>query len=230
MAYPPAVTKKERRVLEIIRRGHPHRTMNVKSRNSTVTVNALEWTEIQIAAGLDASEFGDCIAHLGAGNLIDSARELPGVFSRLRGAKEKYFFWITQQGRRFLTETPIDALSDAPVPPSRAELKGSDIDDAVRIYENSLSKSPYVKPAEVAWTDNVLDDDVKGEIAKAAQELETMWTAFEQMFGHRGPAKAEREKEIRDPVVKRAAVRIFRAQDEQRRRLGSRRRKSPGRG
>jgi hypothetical protein len=77
-----------------------------------------------------------------------------------------------------------------------------------------------VKPAEVAWADSVLDDDVKGEIAIAAQELEAMWTTFERMFGHRGPIRAEREKEVRDPVVTCATVRTLRAQDEQRRRLG----------
>jgi hypothetical protein len=116
MAYPPPVTKKERRLLEIIGRGHPDRTMNVWSRSSSLTVNALEWTEIQIAAGLEFSEFCDCIAHLGAGGLIDSAREVPGMFSRLRGVKEKSFFWITLQGRRFLNETPLDALPDTPIP------------------------------------------------------------------------------------------------------------------
>lgn len=109
MTYPPPVSKKERRVLEIIGRGHPNRTMNVKSRASTGTVNSLEWAEIQIAAELGATEFGDCIAHLTAGGLIDSARELPSMFSRLRGNQEKYFFWITPQGRRFLVETGVES-------------------------------------------------------------------------------------------------------------------------
>lgn len=187
---------------------------------ASATVNALERSEVQIGAGLDALEFSDCIAHLGAGNLIDSARELPGMFARLRGAEEKYYFWITALGRRFLAENPQDALPDVPPLPTRAELKPSDIDDAVRIYENSLSPRPYVKPNEVAWAKGLLDDDVKSEIAKAAQELEAMWVGFERIFGHRGPVKVGRKTEIRDPVVKRTAVRVFRAKDEQCRRLG----------
>lgn len=227
MAHPPPVTKKERKVLEVIGRGHPERTMTVRTRGgASATLNALEWSEVQIGAGLAASEFYECIANLGAGKLIDNGIEFPGMFARLRGAEEKYYFWITAQGRRFLAENPQDALPDVPPLPTRAELKPSDIEDAVQIYENSLSPRRYVKPDEaawahkVAWAEGLLDDDIKSEIAKAAQELEAMWVVFERMFGHRGPAEVGPETEIRDPVVTRTVVRVFRAMDEQCKRLG----------
>ena len=142
------------------------------------------------------------------------------MFARLRGAEEKYFFWITPFGRQFLSENPADALPEVPALPTRGELKASDIDDAVRIYENNLSQRPYLKPDEVSWASGLLDDDIKAELRKTAEELEAMWAAFERLFGHRGPANTSREKEIRDPVVKHTTVRMFRAKDEQCRRLG----------
>jgi hypothetical protein len=65
-----------------------------------------------------------------------------------------------------------------------------------------------------------LDDDIKAEVAKAAEELEAMWVTFERKFGHRGSVKVGQEAELRDPVVKRTTVRMYRAKDEQCRRLG----------
>ena len=132
MAYPPQVTKKEHKVLEIIGRGHPQRSMYVRGSFGSGTTNALESSEAQIGAGLDSSEFLDCIAHLIAGNLIESARQPPGLFARLRGAEDKYFLWITPLGRRFLSENPVDTLPEVPALPPRDQLSASDIDDAVR--------------------------------------------------------------------------------------------------
>ncbi|MDB5601163.1 MAG: hypothetical protein JWN71_3207 [Xanthobacteraceae bacterium] len=222
MAYPPPVTTEERTLLEVIARGHPQRTMNVRTFGgaSGPSINALEWNEVQIGVGLTDSELGDSIAHLVAGNLIDSAREIPGLLARLRGAEEKYYFWITPLGRKFLSESPADVLPQVSAAPARGELKPPDIDDAVRIYENSLSATPYVKPEDAAWAGTILDDDIRAELEEAARELEVMWLAFERMFGHRGPAKIGRETEIRDPVVKRTTVRMLRAKDEQCRRFG----------
>lgn len=221
MTYPPPVTKQERKVLEVVARGHPHRTMSLRISGSNGSVNALEWSEVQIGAGItDDDEFGNCIAHLRSGGLIDGARQLPGLFARISGSKERFFFWVTNAGKRVLDELPEVRLPETIKPPSKAELVPSDIDDAARIYENSLSPRPYVKPEEIAWATVVLDDDIKAELAKAAVELEAMWLSFQQLFGHRGAARSERERAVRDPVVVRTVVRSFRAKDEQRRRLG----------
>lgn len=220
MAYPPPVTKKERKILEIVARGHPERTMNVRRSFASGTVNALEWTEIQIASGLSSNEFGDCIAHLVAGNLIDSGEQSPGLLGRLRGKDEQFFFWATELGHRFLADQSEDETPEEVVPPAPTEAKGEDIDDAVRIYEDSFSAKPYVQPDQMKWAETMLDEDIKSEIKRAALELEEMWAAFAKMFGHRSAASSEKEAAVRDPAVKRSVVRVFRAQDEQRRRRG----------
>ncbi len=113
MAYPPPVTKQERKVLAVVGRGHPHRTMSVRIGGSNVAVNALEWSEVQIGAGItDDAELGNCIAHLRAGELIDGARQPPGLFARISGSKELFFFWITHSGRRFLEDVPEAGLTE----------------------------------------------------------------------------------------------------------------------
>jgi len=220
MGYPPPITKKEREVLSIIARGHPERKVTVPTTYGLISIPALEWSEIEIASGLDRHAFGDCIAHLVAHDYIDSFERTPGILGRLFGDKEKFFFWATEQGRRFLAQTSQDELpKEVPLPEPNA-VTGEQIDDAVRIYENSFSSSPYVKEQDVRWASQVLDDDIKEEIEAAALELEQMWSTFERMFGHRGPAASEHQAAIRDPAVKRSVIRVFRAKDEQRRRKG----------
>lgn len=71
---------------------------------SVGTVNALEWTEIQIASDLSSNVFGDCIAHLVAGSLIDSSVQRPGMLGRMSGKEEKFFFWATERGSKFLAD------------------------------------------------------------------------------------------------------------------------------
>jgi hypothetical protein len=222
MAYPPPVTKKERKVLEVIGRGHPERTMKVRTAaGGSTIVNALNWNEIVIGSGLATLELSSCIPHLGTRNLIDNGIEYKGILALLRGAdSQQYFWWITSLGRRFLEDNPEDALPDVPPLPTLAQLKPSDIDEAAWIYEKSLSASPHVEPDKIAWAERLLDDDIKSEIAKAAQQLEAMWVVFERMFGHRCGAEAGRQADIRDPVVKKVTVRRYRAIDEQCRRMG----------
>lgn len=95
-----------------------------------------------------------------------------------------------------------------------------DIEEAVRIYEDSCSPSPYTPKDQIQWAINVLDEDIKQEIKTSASELENMWQQFENLFGHRGPAKNQKECSVRDPIVKKTAVRTFRALDEQLKRVG----------
>lgn len=220
MAYPPPVTKKERRVLAIIARGHPERTMHIRGTWGSGNINALEWTEVQIAVGMTWDEFGDCIAHLVGGDLIDSTQKLPGLLGHLTGKKTQYFYWATELGRKFLEEKSEDETPDAVLPSTADKATEQDIDDAARIYADSFSKHPYVKPNEVDWAATLLDEDVQNEIKQAALEQEAMWATFERMFGHRGPAANEKQRAVRDPAVKRSTVRVFRAKDEQRHRRG----------
>jgi len=96
MAYPPPIAKKERKVLEVIARGHPGRTMSVQGTWGSGTINALEWEEIEKASGVPSEKFGGCVAHLVAGDLIDSDTKQPGLWGRLSSMEEQYFFWATQ--------------------------------------------------------------------------------------------------------------------------------------
>jgi hypothetical protein len=100
MTYPPSVTKKDHKVLEVIGRGHPERTMNVRTAaGSSTIVNALDWNEVEIGAGLALPELSGCIAILGAHKLIENGIEYAGIFARLRGAENKTYFWITRHCR-----------------------------------------------------------------------------------------------------------------------------------
>lgn len=220
MAYPPPVIKRERKVLEIIARGHPERRMNFRNKHGSGIVNSLSWSEIQISSGFSQSIFSDCIAHLVANNLIASGTRKRGFFGGLVGRKDIHYFWVTESGLQFLRKfSDEDTPDEAPLTLLGA-LKGEDIDEAVRIYENSFSEFPYVKQKEIDWANQVLDEDIRYEIKIAAIELEKMWTEFERMFGHRSAARSKRESSVRDPAVVRSAVRVFRAQDEQRCRKG----------
>ena len=90
-------------VLEIIARGHPSRREQFKlSTGQTIRVNALEWHEILVASGLSDAVFTDCIARLRSANLIEAALHPAGLFPRLTGKKERYFFWPSASGKKAL--------------------------------------------------------------------------------------------------------------------------------
>jgi hypothetical protein len=198
------------------------------ARGEPVHPRALEWNELQAEFPASPDWFGDAIAHLTSGGLINSARQIPGVFAGILGASEKYYFWITAKGAQFLSSNPEDAAPEKTPLPTGAELQPSDVDDAARIYENSFAGKPYVKADQVRWATNLLEDDIKYEIEIAALEIEKMWRTYEHLFGRRGAASNEQEKAVRDPVVLRAKVRVYRALDEQRRRLGFQPSPKPG--
>lgn len=194
--------------------------MTLSNSSGRGSANVLEWSEIQVAANLSHSDAGECIAHLVAGNLIDSGIGRPTLRELFKGGSQKRYFWATETGLRFLASKDEGDLPEVVELPQSSELRPEDIDDAVRIFENSMSRKPYVKPGEVTWAEGVLDDDVKGEIRLAAHDLQEMWDEFERLFGHRSAVRNAREAAVRDPVVKQAMVRTLRAADEQRRRRG----------
>jgi hypothetical protein len=104
MSYPPEISAKEKEVLAILGRGHPDRKMAATHRNGAAQVSALTWAEIQIALNATHSEIGDAVAKLVANKLIDSGRQNPSFWGRLRGDGETYFFWITETGRTLLKQ------------------------------------------------------------------------------------------------------------------------------
>ena len=220
MAYPPEVVRRERRILEIIARGHPDRETKVHTSRATFSARLLEWDEIRTASGVPETKFSDCIAHLIAGNLVDRYVQTPGFLGLLLGKPRQFYLWATEAGLRFLKEHPEENLPEEIQLPELGKLSQDDIVDAVRIYENILSVNPYVEAKEISWATLALDSDVKEEIQVSVDEKEAMWTVFEKRFGHRSAVRSDQEKAVRDPIVVRETVRVFRAVDEQLRRRG----------
>lgn len=94
MAYPLPILRKERKILEIVERGHPERRMTAHTRQGSGQVDALEWSEIQVASGMPFNEFADCIAHLVANDMIQSGTEHPGFVGSLFGKERRLSYGL----------------------------------------------------------------------------------------------------------------------------------------
>lgn len=102
MAYPPPMNALEKRLLAVIAAGHPERRMEVSVSGKRMRVAPLTWNEIAVAMGVPQYDLTDPIAHLVAGDAIESARQSAGFFKRLRGEEDATFFFATDKGRRLL--------------------------------------------------------------------------------------------------------------------------------
>lgn len=104
MTYPPPMSALEKKLLTAIATGHPERRMEVSVRGQRMRVAPLTWNEIAVAMDVAQHELTDPIAHLVAGDAIDSAREPAGFFKRLRGEDDTTFFFATDKGRHLLQD------------------------------------------------------------------------------------------------------------------------------
>lgn len=102
MTYPPPMNALEQRLLAAIAAGHPDRRMEVSVRGQHMRVAPLTWNEIAVAVGVAERDLADPIAHLVAGEVVDSARQPVGLFRKLRGQDDTTFFFATERGRRLL--------------------------------------------------------------------------------------------------------------------------------
>lgn len=118
MSYPPPINALEKRLLAAIAAGHPERRLEVSVRGQRMRVAPLTWNELAVAVGVAERELTDPIAHLVAGEVVDSARQPAGFFKRLRGEDDTTFFFATDKGRRLLQ---ADAPSDDDVNAERLE-------------------------------------------------------------------------------------------------------------
>ena len=134
MSYTPKLTEKDRKVLEVIARGHPDRKLTATYHGVSTQVSALTWNEIQLALNTSFSDISDCIAHLITNDYIDTGRrQSPSFWRRVKGESETAYFWITQKGLAFLregAEKPESSISDG-----ENGLK-SDLDDLKRVEAN----------------------------------------------------------------------------------------------
>lgn len=220
MLKPKKIIRMERNVLAIIEKGHPDRPMTFKSRYDSGEISPLSWIEIQHESKLQSDEFGNCIAHLVRWGFIRSAPVRAGFIGRLLGKEDTYYFWATDLGKKFLSEYPSASIPEKIELPNKDLMMAEDIHEAIRIFENSFTNVPYKTQEEIQWATNMLDQDIKNEIKIAACELELMWGKFRDQFGHSGPARNQKECDLRNPVVKKTSVRLIRALDEQLRRRG----------
>lgn len=217
MAYPPPVSDDEKKMLRLLKA----RTLS----------NPIKWSQYEIAAGLPPSIFLDGIAHLVAGGLIDTAEAKQGLLKTIFGKEPDRYVFITPSGLDYLKHAGhTTAAQDAREAALREtpEDRRDTIEEAVRVFDDSFSQDPIYPLNKVVEASARLDDDIKTEIKRAALERETMWRQYETKFGHRGPASSEAEANFRDPVIKMTTVRIFRAMDEQLRRLNLPMSRKPG--
>lgn len=121
MTYPPPMNALEKRLLAAIAAGHPERRMEVSVRGQRMRVAPLTWNEIAVAMGVPQHDLTDPIAHLVAGNAIDSAQQPAGFFKRLRGEDDTTFFFATEKGRRLLQTDAPKQPSDNDVDEERLE-------------------------------------------------------------------------------------------------------------
>jgi len=115
MTYPPPMNALEKRLLAAIAAGHPERRMEVSVRGQRMRIAPLTWNEVAVAVGVAERDLTDPIAHLVAGDVIDSARQPAGFFKRLRGEDDATFFFATEKGRRLLQ-------TDAPAQPPASDV------------------------------------------------------------------------------------------------------------
>ncbi|MDR6664509.1 hypothetical protein [Rhizobium sp. 1399] len=120
MSYPPPMNVLEKRLLAAIAAGHPERRMEVSARGQRMRIAPLTWNEVAVAVGVPQHQLTDPIAHLVAGDAIDSARQPAGFFKRLRGEDDTTFFFATEKGRRLL-QVEAPQKSDDEVDEERLE-------------------------------------------------------------------------------------------------------------
>jgi hypothetical protein len=101
MSYPPEISEKCRKVLEVIFRGHPERT-TWTSRGVSKKVSAVTWSELQIALNASFDDIENSIANLVSNKFIESGLQNPTLWRKLQGEKQTPFFWITATGEAFL--------------------------------------------------------------------------------------------------------------------------------
>jgi len=208
MAYPPLLSDDEKKMLLALK----HRT----------NANPIEWEQYQAVVNLAPSIFLNGFAHLVTENFVDTARASQGFLRSIFGAPSITYSFITPRGLDYLEKYGHTSASedrkDAALNETPQDRRNA-IEEAVRIYQNSLSTSPFYSSAKISGATARLDEDIKEELRQAVVEEETMWIEFEKTFGHRGPASTTQQAAVRDPVIKRTSVRMFRAMDEQLRRL-----------
>src|SRR5689334_22753500 len=87
MSYPPSIGENEKRLLEIIRRGHPNRRVTLKRRGRSIEVSALTWDELELAFGSQRSILAEYVAHLVASDYIDSERTYSSLWQAIKSGE-----------------------------------------------------------------------------------------------------------------------------------------------
>jgi hypothetical protein len=102
-----SISNKDRKILEVVARGHPDRRMTSIRRGVPADVSALTLNDIRFAVDASQSEVTDSIARLVANNYVEFGRQKPSVWGKLKGEKDIAFFWVTPTGRAFLRSSSV---------------------------------------------------------------------------------------------------------------------------
>lgn len=172
----------------------------------------------------EVGEFStDGIAHLVAHGFISFFPERAGCLGALLRIEPRYFAVILPPGIEYLGDRGhTSAAEDERERQLREtpEDQRNAIEEVVRLASDSFRKKPIYDATKHRTALARLDADIVQELRATEEEQEAMWVEFERRFGHRGPASVGPQTELRDPVILRTTVRMFRAMDEQLRRLG----------
>ncbi len=183
----------------------------------------MEWSALERATGAAGSVFGDSVAQLVSHGFIDCAPERVGCLGAILRKEPRYFMAITPLGAAYLREfghtSAAEDARDRQLQETPEERRNA-IEEVVRLAMDSFSPKPIYGIAKHREAIARLDADVLQELEATARDEQAMWQEFERRFGHRGPTSVGAETELRDPVILRTTVRMFRAMDEQLRRMG----------
>lgn len=209
MPPPPNVTDTEKHLLKVL--------------GNQPSGAIIEWSALERATGATGSVFGDSVAHLVSHGFIDCAPERVGCLGAILRMEPRYFMAITPLGAAYLREfghtSAAEDARDRQLQETPEDRRNA-IEEVVRLAMDSFSLKPIYGIAKHREAIARLDADVLQELEATARDEQAMWQEFERRFGHRGPASVGPETELRDPVILRTTVRMFRAMDEQLRRLG----------
>lgn len=210
MPYPPPpVTDAEKILLKILAKQPP---------GAPIESSVLE------RLAKEAGSFSmDGIAHLVAHGFISYFPERVGCLGAILRLEPRYFAIILPPGVVYLRERGHTSAAEDERDRQLSETpddRRNAMEEVVRIASDSFRTRPIYDTAKHRDALSRLDPDIIQELQAAEFEQEAMWREFERRFGHRGPASAGPEAELRDPVILTTTVRMFRAMDEQLRRLG----------
>jgi len=94
----------ERRLLEVLRQGHPDREVDVVHDGAHYRAAPFTWHELTVLMKTDDDAMGDAVAAMVDVGAIETARRAARILRWLGVRKAVTFYFITQEGQRWLSQ------------------------------------------------------------------------------------------------------------------------------